>query len=182
MAAPAGRARPEAYEERVGQAIEDRADFVEAPGEDIQPRPEQRSRDEAAGPRDQVREGHQKALDVWASDDASRARETPSANRSQTGGDAATSNVAHGPSEMTCDEDVDNQDGDGDTDLGAVQEDESEEEMGIAHEDADDEISMVLLAQMGQPGEAYQRERRKECRHLVSDIYLPPRITHETKR
>jgi len=72
-------------------------------------------------------------------------------------------------------------DPDGDAEMGVVGEDESEEEMGIVHEDFEDEISSMLLAQLGQSSKAYKRELRKGCRHLVSEIYSPPRITREIK-
>ena len=55
-------------------------------------------------------------------------------------------------------------DGDGDDvideDMGAFEEDESEEEVGIIHEDVGDDISSILLSQLGQPGKSYRREFR----------------------
>jgi hypothetical protein len=69
-----------------------------------------------------------------------------------------------------------------DADMGAVHEAESEEEMGIVHEDVEDEISSMLLAQLGQSSKSYKRELRTGCKHLVSEIYSPPRITQEIKR
>ena len=71
---------------------------------------------------------------------------------------------------------------DGDEDMGAVGEDESEEERGVLHEDLDDEVGSMLLAQLGQSGTSYRRELRKSYKHLVSEIYSPPRITKEIKR
>ena len=73
-------------------------------------------------------------------------------------------------------------DANGDADMGAVNEAESEEEMGIVHEDVEDEVSSMLLAQSGQSRKSYKRELRKGCRHLVSEIHSPPRITREITR
>ena len=96
------------------------------------------------------------------------------------------------------DDEVENNDMGDDEDMGAVQEDigdevpasgatdpvenESEEETGIVHEDVEDEISSMLLAQLGQSGKSYRRELRKSYKHLVSEIYSPPRITKEIRR
>ncbi len=59
--------------------------------------------------------------------------------------------------------------------------DESEEEMGIVHEDAEDEISTMLLAQLGHFSKSYKRELRTGCRHLVSETWSPPGIAREIK-
>ena len=74
-------------------------------------------------------------------------------------------------------EDAAEDNGDEDADMGAVQEEESEEEMGIVHEDIDDEVSAILLAQVGHSSRSCRRELRKGYKHLVSEIYSPPRIT-----
>ena len=47
------------------------------------------------------------------------------------------------------DEVIGGSDGDEDADMGAVQENETEEEMGIAHGDIEDEVSITFLTQMG---------------------------------
>lgn len=69
----------------------------------------------------------------------------------------------------------------GDAGMGAVVEDESEEEMGITHEDVEDEISSVLLAQLGQSSKSHKRELSSGRRPLVSEIYSPPGITREIR-
>lgn len=76
-------------------------------------------------------------------------------------------------------EDIDDKSDIEDADMGAVQEEESEEEVGIVHEDLEDEVSTLLLAQMGQSSRSYRREFKKASKHLVSEIYSPPRITRE---
>ena len=71
----------------------------------------------------------------------------------------------------------------GDTDMGVVGEDESEEEtVGIIHEDAEDVVSSILLNQLGQAGRSHRREFSQNYRKLVSEIYSPPRITEEIKK
>ena len=77
---------------------------------------------------------------------------------------------------------VEDNDDNEDADMGAVQEDESEEEVGIVHEDVEDEVSTILLAQLCQSSKSYRREFKKSSRYLVSEIYSPPRITREVKR
>ena len=77
------------------------------------------------------------------------------------------------------DEVIEGSDGDEDADMGAVQEDESEEEMGMVHQDIDDEISTILLAQMGQSSKSYRRDFAKGYRHLVSEVYTQPGATNE---
>ena len=77
---------------------------------------------------------------------------------------------------------LDDHDADGDAEMGMVREEESEEEIGVLHEDIEDEVSNILLAQMGQSSRSYRRDFRKASRHLVSEIYSPPRITQEIKR
>ena len=80
------------------------------------------------------------------------------------------------------DETIESDVADEDADMGVVNEDESEEEIGMVHEDIDDEVSAILLAQMGQFGKSYRREAAKNCRQLVSEIYSPPRVTKELKK
>ena len=79
-------------------------------------------------------------------------------------------------------ESIDDESGCEDADMGAVQEDESEEEVGIVHEDLEDEVTTILLAQMGQSSKSHRREFKKAAKHLVSEIYSPPRVTREVKR
>ena len=66
--------------------------------------------------------------------------------------------------------------------MGAVRGAESEEEIGIVHEDFDDEVSTTLLTQLGQSSRSYRREVKKGSKHLVSEIYSPPRITRDVRR
>ena len=64
------------------------------------------------------------------------------------------------------DEVIESSDGDEDADMGAVQEDEFEEEMGMVHEDIDDEISTTFLAQMGKSSKSYRRELENRVEEL----------------
>ena len=43
-------------------------------------------------------------------------------------------------------------------------------------------MSFRLLSQLGQSGRSYKREFAKGHRHLVSEIYSPPRVSAEVKR
>ena len=149
MATSEGRVRLEAYEERVDRALADRIEAAEPPVEDRQPRPEPAGAPVARTPA---------SAEVMADVDAGPApREgDPEAGFSDLGG-------------QDLEEDVAVDDG-GDADMGAVQEEESEEEMGIVHEDIDDEISNILLAQLGQSTKSYRRGLRKGYKHLVSEI------------
>ena len=45
-----------------------------------------------------------------------------------------------------------------------------------------DVASEMLLMQLGGTGNSYKRESRKAFRHLVSEIYSPPRVTEELRR
>ena len=69
---------------------------------------------------------------------------------------------------MNPDEVIEDDDADENADMDAVNEAESEEEIGMVHEDVDDEISAIFLAQMGQSSKSYRREFAKSCTHLVS--------------
>ena len=55
--------------------------------------------------------------------------------------------------------------------MDVVNEEESEDEAGIVHEDIGDDVSPMLLAQLGQTGRSYRREVRTRYKHLVSEIY-----------
>ena len=68
---------------------------------------------------------------------------------------------------MNPDEVIEDDTGDEDADMDAVNEADSEEEIGMVHEDVEDEISAILLAQMGQSSKSYRRKFAKSCRHLV---------------
>ena len=46
----------------------------------------------------------------------------------------------------------------------------------------EDVASELLLQQLGSTGRSYRRETRKAYKHLVSEIYSPPRITAELRR
>ncbi len=41
----------------------------------------------------------------------------------------------------------------------------------------DDFISGMILSQLGSVGRSYKRESRRTFKHLVSEIYSPPRVT-----
>ena len=68
------------------------------------------------------------------------------------------------------DRDLDGNDADEDADMGMVREEESEEEVGVLHEDIEDEVSGILLAQLCQSGRSHRRDFKKASRHLVSEI------------
>ena len=167
MSTPEGRVRLEAYEERVDQAIADRVEAADkASGEEMQPRPAL----EAMGHEEEVK-----------FEPSFAAPATPSYRHAPQPGDGsapvAEPDQGTGPRDETIDNDIDGED----ADMGAVQEEESEEEIGIVHEDLEDEVSTILLAQLGQSSKSYRREFRKASKHLVSEIYSPPRITREVK-
>ena len=69
-----------------------------------------------------------------------------------------------------------------DMDMGNVQEDTDKRVIGIVHEDIEDTVSSTLLNQMGQSGRSYRREFAQGHRHLVSEIYPPPRVTDEVRQ
>jgi len=153
--------RLEAYEERVDRAIADRIEAAEKPAEDQQPRPEPAGAPAARTPA---------SAEAMADVDAGSAP-----------GEAESKLDSADLGGQGLEEDIAIDDG-GDADMGAVQEEESEEEMGIVHEDVDDEVSAILLAQVGHSSRSYRRELRKGYKHLVSEIYSPPRVTKEIKQ
>ena len=148
MSTPEGRVRLEAYEERVDRAIADRIEAAE-PVDDQQPRPQP-----AEPPAARVPAFAEASVGVGNGPISREARSDfdPA--------DLRDENHEEGVAEV---------DG-GDADMGAVQEEESEEEMGIVHGDIDDEVSAILLAQVGHSSRSYRRELRKGYKHLVSEI------------
>ena len=78
---------------------------------------------------------------------------------------------------MGPDEVIEDDVGSEDANMDAVNEAESEEEMWIVHEDVEDEMSSILLAQMGQSSKSCRRELAKGCRQRVSELHSPPRTT-----
>ncbi len=46
----------------------------------------------------------------------------------------------------------------------------------------EDQISPILLQQLGSAGRRYKRESRQAFRRIVSEIYSPPRITAELRK
>ena len=173
MGTPEGRVRLEAFEERVDRALAERIEAADAPREERQPRPE-------PGP---VRGGDRIEMKPEPAGPA-RAIEPRGAsnNDDRPAGEEGSSTGLPEPAESAMDDQVAGDDGEADEDMGAVDEAESEEEKAIVHEDVDDEISTMLLAQLGQSGKTYRRELRTSYKHLVSEIYSPPRITKEIKR
>ena len=136
----------------------------------MQPRPATEAMNREEAHESEVKSEHRSATPV-----------TPSHRLESHPGDPSVP-AAERDQEVNQDEIIENDVSDGDADMDAVNEDESEEEVGIVHEDIEDEISAILLAQMGQSGRSYQRERAKSCRRPVSEIYSPPRGTKELKR
>ena len=118
MGTPEGRARLEAYEEKVDQAIADRIQASDR-ADDAQPRPMPENREEE---REQV--SARQAIEDYLPSAAPIPTE-----RVSVGGRAATE-LASVPSSQDAEleEDVEDDDGDMDMDTGAVREDESVEE------------------------------------------------------
>ena len=54
--------------------------------------------------------------------------------------------------------------------------------LGSLQPSAGDEVSRLLLQELGSVGRSYKRERRKGFRNIVSEVYSPPRVTAEIKR
>ena len=54
--------------------------------------------------------------------------------------------------------------------------------LGSLEPEPGDVASELLLQQLGSTGNSYKRETRKAFRHLVSEIYSPPRVTAEIRR
>ena len=163
MSTPEGRARLEAYEEKVDQALADRIeDADKGRSEDPQPRPLH----EVPGPEPRA---------------ATPAGLVPAAARSELRADHRSEEEQPDDTEdhpRPNDENDIDDDADEDADMDVM----NEEQIGVVHEDIEDEISGILLAQLGQPGRSYRRDFKKASRHLVSEIYSPPRITQEIKR
>ena len=60
----------------------------------------------------------------------------------------------------------------GDVDMG----------LGRLADDASDEVSNLILEHLAFTGRSHERERRSAFRHVVSEIYSPPRVTLELMR
>ena len=73
-------------------------------------------------------------------------------------------------------EDKHDHDGD-DMDMGFVGSFEVEDRLGRLEPNFDDEVSALLLNQMGSAGRSYKRERSQAARKIVSEVYSPPRVT-----
>ncbi len=54
--------------------------------------------------------------------------------------------------------------------------------IGSLQPSIDDEISNIMLQQLGCSGRSYKREKRRGMQKIVSEIYSPPRITAEINR
>ena len=54
---------------------------------------------------------------------------------------------------------------------------ELHDNLGTLEPALDDEISNMLLLQMGSSGRAYRREKASAAKKIVSEIYSPPRVT-----
>ncbi len=178
---PHGRARIDAYEEKVDQAIADRIeaeDVAQAPPtESPQPREPLPHAEGSAEPAN-IEAAPRRASHVTQqgvrggtglpAEEASPA-ETPLARPDRpeliddmfTDGDG----VGHGNAMET--------DAPEDADMGFV---------GSLEPQTGDVISSILLQQLGSQGRRYKRESRAAYRHLVSEIYSPPRVTAEIKR
>ena len=53
---------------------------------------------------------------------------------------------------------------------------------GSLQPSAGDEVSRLMLQELGSVGRGYKRERRKAFRNIVSEVYSPPRVTAEIIR
>ena len=54
--------------------------------------------------------------------------------------------------------------------------------LGSLQPSAGDEVSRLMLQELGSVGRGYKRERRKVFRNIVSKVYSPPRVTAEIIR
>ena len=54
---------------------------------------------------------------------------------------------------------------------------QADQEIGSLEPSFDDEVSALLLAEMGSSGRHYRRDGRRAMRKIVSEIYSPPRVT-----
>ena len=55
--------------------------------------------------------------------------------------------------------------------------------LGSLQPSAKDQISLMMLAQLGSyPQKSYLREKKTACRKIISEIYSPARITAEIQR
>ncbi len=54
--------------------------------------------------------------------------------------------------------------------------------IGSLEPETNDLVSGLLLQQLGSTGRSYKREVRKTFKHLVSEVYSPPRVTEELRR
>ena len=54
--------------------------------------------------------------------------------------------------------------------------------LGSIEPSVEDEVTSMLLQQLGSSGRSYKREARQGFKQIVNEIYSPPRITAELRR
>ncbi len=88
-----------------------------------------------------------------------------------------------GPAHGETYEDMHEDAGDGSGDGGdAVNGDIDMGFLGSLEPEVGDTVSELLLQQLGSTGRSYKREARRGFKHLVLEIYSPPRVTAEIRR
>ena len=176
MATAKGRARLEAYERRVDRALADRQDVTRADttvqrdptdltGADV----------ERVAFRDILPGGAASGMSGGSSSSGLQGPRPPSSTEAQTTPPEPAPALAPAPTP----EDYTTMEGydppgpnAGDVDMG----------LGRLADDASDEVSNLILEHLGFTGRSHERERRSAFRHVVSEIYSPPRVTLELMR
>jgi len=84
---------------------------------------------------------------------------------------------SHGPaghSDNPIEEDNDMADADDDQSMAGF--------IGSLQPSFEDEVSSMILQQLGSTGRSYRREARQGCKKIVMEVYSPPRVTAELQR
>ena len=154
-----GRARLEAYEEKIDQAIADRieaSDRTEAP----QPRPAPEDKEVAPDARESF------VPEPEASQSA------PSTMHRGARPGPPSEHDSDGYPEEDPDAGIEEENNNSDMDMGTVQECDFEDRVvGIVHEDFEDAVSSILLSQMGQSSRSYRREHAQGQAPRLRDLF-----------
>ena len=89
---------------------------------------------------------------------------------------------AEAPVGDTMDTDVGHAGGSNDVEMDFVGNISHSQGIGSLEPSFDDDVSGMLLAEMGSSGRVRRKDGRKAVRRLVSEIYSPPRVTELLKR
>ena len=103
---------------------------------------------------------------------------TPTHNPDGDGGGAHPPRGDHESEPMGGDDDAMGQDVyNPDVEMDFIGNMELVDDLGKLEPRFDDELSCLLLNQLGSVGRSYRREARQAARHIVSEVYSPPRVT-----